>query len=145
MFPNHDLISATASPQIMCANVGCTGLQTAQIPSTPLTEARMCDWIASARIGETIQYHEGFLLTDRAESSSTLSAKARTTLHAVARRAWNACELGLVHLYSIRIAECQYRYLAVRSSSTLQPAEIRARLRNTERRAEPKSPNRNVQ
>lgn len=145
MFSTHAPICLTASPQMMCANVGCAGLHTAQTPSTPLTETSLCDWIASARIGETIQYHEGFLWMDRAESSSTLSAKARTTLHAVAKRAWIACELGLVHLYSIRIAECHYRYLAVRSGSTIQPAEIRARLRNAERRAEPKSPQSNIQ
>jgi hypothetical protein len=47
----------------------------------------------------------------------------------VARRAWIACELGLVHLFSQRIDEDRYRYLAVRSASSLKPPEIRNRLR----------------
>ena len=71
---------------------------TCAIPRRPLTEAQLCDWIADARVGEAIQYHEGFLLCDRSEGSSPLPTQERIRLHAVARRAWIACELGLVHL-----------------------------------------------
>lgn len=125
-----DLIATTPRLNVGCADVGCSVLRSVRIPPAPLTEARFCDWIAEARVGDTLQYHEGFLLLDRSESSSGLSTKARVNLHALARRAWIACELGLVHLYSVRIAECHYRYLAVRSCSSHQPSEIRARLRN---------------
>jgi len=35
----------------------------------------------------------------------------------------------LVHLFSLKVADCHYRYLAVRSANTLTPPEIRTRLR----------------
>lgn len=95
----------------------------------PLTEGRFCDWIATAKPGQALQYHEGLLLWDRAEATSTLAAKDRARLHAVARRAWIACELGLVHLFSQKVEEHHYRYLAVRSRNALKPADIRIRLR----------------
>lgn len=94
------------------------------VPRRPLTEAQLCDWIADARVGEAIQYHEGLLLQDRSEASSPLSAKERARLHAVARRAWIACELGLVHLFSVKVGEGHYRYLALRSAQTTPPVEI---------------------
>ena len=102
------------------------------LPLSALTEARLCDWIAGAAVGESIQYHEGLLLRDRSEISSPYSTRERARIHAVARRAWIACELGLVHLFSHRVGENQYRYLAMRSSSQLKPPEIRARLRGAD-------------
>ena len=98
-------------------------------PGVDVTEALLCDWVASALVGHSIQYHEGLLLRDRSETSSILSTKDRARIHAVARRAWIACELGLVHLFSQRVGDDHYRYLAMRSSSTLKPPEIRSRLR----------------
>jgi len=92
------------------------------VPRRPLTEAQLCDWIADARVGESIQYHEGLLLRDRSEVASALPPKERNSLHAVARRAWVACELGLVHLFSIKLGDDHYRYLALRSASPLLPA-----------------------
>ena len=88
----------------------------------------MCDWIASALVGPWIQYHEGLLLRDRSETSSDLAPQDRARIHAVARRAWIACELGLVHLFSQRVGENHYRYLAMRSGSTLKPSSIRNQL-----------------
>jgi hypothetical protein len=99
------------------------------VPAEKLTEAAACDWIANALVGQSIQYHEGFLMMDRSDSGSGLSAKERSRLHSVARRMWIACELGLVHLFSLKVADCHYRYLAVRSANTLTPPEIRTRLR----------------
>ncbi len=99
------------------------------IPSTPLSEANLCDWIASAQVGYCIQYHEGLLLRDRSESSSGLPTKERARIHSLARRAWIACELGLVHLFSQKVDVDHYRYLAMRSSTTLKPPEIRTQLR----------------
>jgi len=87
-------------------------------PRRPLTEAQFCDWMAEARLGEALLYHEGLLLRDRSESASALDAKERARLHAVARRAWIACELGLVHLFSIKVDEGHYRYIALRSAQT---------------------------
>jgi hypothetical protein len=102
------------------------------LPLSALTEARLCDWIAGAAVGESIQYHEGLLLRDRSEISSPYSTRERARIHAVARRAWIACELGLIHLFSQRVGENHYRYLAMRSSSQLKPPEIRARLRGAD-------------
>ncbi|NVO07445.1 MAG: hypothetical protein HXX19_16680 [Rhodoferax sp.] len=99
------------------------------VPTAAPTEANLCDWIASATAGNAIQYHEGLLLRDRSEVASEFPTKERARIHAVARRAWIACELGLVHLFSQRIDEDHYRYLAVRSASCLKPPEIRNRLR----------------
>ena len=107
-----DAVVALSLPVGVCA-----------VPRRPLTEAQLCDWIADARVGEAIQYHEGLLLQDRSETSSPLPAKERARLHAVARRAWIACELGLVHLFSIKVGENHYRYLALRSAQTTEPHE----------------------
>ena len=68
------------------------------LPATPLTEAALCDWIAQALPGERLQYHEGLLLVDRSEANSPYPPKERQRIDAVAKRAWRACELGLVHL-----------------------------------------------
>ena len=98
-------------------------------PTQPVMEETLCDWIASAMVGQAIVYHEGMLLRDRASDVSTLCSKDRNRLHATARRAWIACELGLVHLFSQKISEGRYRYLAMRSSTPLTPPEIRSRLK----------------
>jgi hypothetical protein len=98
-------------------------------PGVAVTEAILCDWVASAQVGHCIQYHEGLLLRDRSEISSELNTKERARLNSVARRAWIACELGLVHLFSQKVGDDHYRYLAMRSSSPLKPPEIRTQLR----------------
>ena len=98
-------------------------------PDRPVFEEMFCDWIASAMVGQAIVYHEGMLLRDRASDVSDLNPKDRNRLHAVARRAWIACELGLVHLFSQKISEGRYRYFAMRSSTHLTPPEIRSRLK----------------
>jgi hypothetical protein len=99
-------------------------------PDKPVIEEMLCDWIASAMVGQAIVYHEGMLLRDRTSDVSDLNLKDRNRLHAVARRAWIACELGLVHLFSQKISEGRYRYLAMRSSTHLTPPEIRSRLKS---------------
>lgn len=116
-------------PRGLVADVGRAGLRSLYKPAVPLTEGGFCDWIANAMVGQAIEYHEGFLLLDRSETVSELPTKERARLHAVARRAWIACELGLVHLVSLKVEEARYRYIAVRSTSTLKPPEIRTRLR----------------
>ncbi len=98
------------------------------LPEKPLNETAFCDWIARARVGQAIQYHEGCLMLDRAEATSELPAKDRARLHAVARRAWIACELGLIHLFSDRVGESQFRYFAVRSSTPLRTPDFVSRL-----------------
>ena len=96
----------------------------------PDIEEMLRDWSASAMVGQAIVYHEGMLLRDRASDVSDLNPKDRNRLHAVARRAWIACELGLVHLFSQKISEGRYLYLAMRSRASLTPPEIRSRLKS---------------
>lgn len=109
-------------------------------PSAPPSEANLCDWIASASAGHAIQYHEGLLLRDRSEVISEFPTRERARIHAVARRAWIACELGLVHLFSQKVGEDHYRYLAMRSSSPLKPPEIRTQLRTAQIAPTPRKP-----
>lgn len=128
MMPNHNPIASSRSHLGLGVDVGRTALQTVYVPPVALSETAFCDWIASAMVGQSIQYHEGLLLVDRSEAGSPLPTKERARLHAVARRAWIACELCLVHLFSLKVEEGHYRYIAVRSSSVLTPPEIRTRL-----------------
>jgi hypothetical protein len=68
--------------------------------------------------GERIQYHQGLLLVDRSEATSPYPPRERQRIHAVAKRAWHACELGLVHLVSQRVEPFVFRYLAERARMT---------------------------
>ena len=109
--------------------VSVGGVSQPPIGIEKLTEPALCDWIATAAAGDAIQYHEGFLIMDRSDSFSGLPYRERQRLNALAKRAWIACELGLVHLFSNRIAECHYKYIAVRANTNHTPPEIRSRLK----------------
>ncbi len=124
-----NIVETTRSHLGLGIDAGKAALQAVYVPSEKLTEAGLCDWMANALVGQSIQYHEGFLLLDRSDSGRGLESKERNRLHALARRAWIACELGLVHLFSLKVGDAHYRYIAVRSASTLTPPEIRSRLR----------------
>jgi hypothetical protein len=125
----NDLIETSRSHLGLGVDIGRAALQPVYVPIEKLSEANLCDWVASALVGHCIQYHEGLLLRDRSESSSDLTTKDRARIHSVARRAWIACELGLVHLFSQKVGDDHYRYMAMRSSSPLKPPEIRTQLR----------------
>ncbi|MFM7013051.1 MAG: hypothetical protein ACKO0Z_27595 [Betaproteobacteria bacterium] len=125
----NDLIETSRSHLGLGVDIGRAALQPVYVPIEKLSEANLCDWVASALVGHCIQYHEGLLLRDRSETSSDLTTKDRARIHSVARRAWIACELGLVHLFSQKVGDDHYRYMAMRSSSPLKPTEIRTQLR----------------
>ena len=129
MIYKNDLIETSRSHLGLGVDIGRAALQPVYIPIEKLSETNLCDWVASALVGHCIQYHEGLLLRDRSEISSDLTTKDRARIHSVARRAWIACELGLVHLFSQKVGEDHYRYLAMRSSTPLKPPEIRNQLR----------------
>ena len=104
--------------------------ETPQYPSaTRLTDSTLCDWIATALPGERVQYHQGLLLLDRSATTSPYPAKERLRIQAVAKRAWHACELGLVHLVSQRVEPFVFRYLAVRARMTPKASDVRLQLR----------------
>jgi len=125
----NDLIETSRSHLGLGVDIGRAALQPVYVPIEKLSEANLCDWVASALVGHCIQYHEGLLLRDRSETSSDLTTKDRARIHSVARRAWIACELGLVHLFSQKVGDDHYRYMAMRSSSPLKHPEIRTQLR----------------
>jgi len=129
MIHKTDLIETTRSHLGLGVDIGRAAQQPVYVPIEKLTEANLCDWLASALVGHCIQYHEGLLLRDRSETSSDLTTKDRARIHSLARRAWIACELGLIHLFSQKVDDDHYRYLAMRSSSPLKPPEIRTQLR----------------
>jgi hypothetical protein len=129
MIYKNDLIETSRSHLGLGVDIGRAALQPVYIPIEKLSETNLCDWVASALVGHCIQYHEGLLLRDRSETNSDLTTKDRARIHSVARRAWIACELGLVHLFSKKVGDDHYRYLAMRSSSPLKPPEIRTQLR----------------
>jgi len=122
--PNH----ADSNESDVSHEVARAGMRGVYVPAEPITEASLCDWIASALVGQSIQFHVGLLMVDRAMGGG-LTLRDRNRLHAVARRAWIACELGLVHLFSQKISEGRYLYLAMRSRASLTPPEIRSRLK----------------
>jgi hypothetical protein len=106
----------------------CDALSVAQIVRPQLLptnhqrctdEESFCDWIASASAGETTEYHCGYLICDRSGSNGVYGAKEQQLISAMARRAWIGAEFGLLHLYSERLGEFMYRYMAVRSNTTL--------------------------
>ena len=99
------------------------------IVNKPITEEALCDWIATAVTGERLQYHQGLLLLDRSLANSSLPSKERQRINAVARRAWRACELGLVHLVSQRLEPFVFRYIAIRSRMIPSKSQIREQLR----------------
>ena len=99
------------------------------VPAKPLTEAGLCDWIASSAAGERIQYHQGLLLRDRSDVGSPYTARERQRIQAVAKRAWVACELGLIHLVSQRVEPFVFNYIAVRSLMTAKAAQVRKQQR----------------
>ena len=68
-------------------------------------------------------------------------SQQRNRLHATARRAWIACELGLIHLFSQKVSDGHYRYIAVRACCGLTPRDIRSRLRNADANPTPQRPN----
>ena len=129
MIYKNDLIETSRSHLGLGVDIGRAALQPVYVPIEKLSEANLCDWVASALVGHCIQYHEGLLLRDRSETNSDLTTKDRARIHSVARRAWIACELGLVHLFSQKVGDDHYRYMAMRSSSPLKPPEIRTQLR----------------
>lgn len=78
-------------------------------------EATFCDWIAHAAPGASTLYFRGHLAYDRMPSANTFREPERKRLIAVARRAMQAAEDGLVHLVQRRHGPCDYSYLAVKA------------------------------
>jgi hypothetical protein len=87
-------------------------------PSAPVTELIFCDWFVDAAAGDAIEYHVGFLSLDRSTLLTGADRLEQKRVNALAYRVWKCCEAGLVHLYSQRINEGVYSYLAIRTPLT---------------------------
>jgi len=115
-----------ALPQVvrdLRAYAACGGQRSLWVPAKPLTKAAFGHWLDDAQPGDALQYHEGHLMRDRDPNLSSLKIADQRRVDAVASRVWTAAELGLLHLFSQRIGESHYRYLAIRSSSQLIPLD----------------------
>ena len=82
------------------------------IPSLPLTEAALAQWLAGAPAGARIEYHRGLLAVDMSSNAgSPLPVHERRELQRVAARAWRLAEAGLVHLVQRRHGDFEHAYL----------------------------------
>ena len=89
-------------------------------------EATLCDWIAHAVPGATTIYYRGHLAFDRLPSTEVFAERERTRLVAVAKRALQAAEDGLIHLVQRRHGPQDYSYIAIKARSRLSGRVIPA-------------------
>jgi hypothetical protein len=82
-----------------------------------IAEEALCDWIASARPGERVEYYRGLLARDRMPSAQALTDRDRLGLVALAKRAMQVAEDGGVVLVQRRHGDGDYSYIAVRARS----------------------------
>ena len=78
-------------------------------------EAAYCEWIAQATPGASTVYFRGHLAYDRMPSADTFNEPDRRRLVAVARRAMQAAEDGMVHLVQRRHGPADYSYIVVKA------------------------------
>ena len=88
-----------------------------QRPSPVLltNEAAFCNWIAQSTLGDSTVYFRGHLAYDRMPSAGTFREPERKRLVALAKRALQAAEDGLVHLVQRRHGPEDYSYIAVKA------------------------------
>lgn len=103
-----------------------TGMQRVQsVPTLIMNEVSFAAWIAQADAGDILKYHRGFLVIDTDKARTPLDEADRVRLLALARRAMQAAEIGLVHLVQRRHGDGDYSYLAIaRSRPKKLPASI---------------------
>ena len=89
-------------------------------------EDALCDWIANAVPGAVMIYYRGHLAYDRMPSTAVFSNPDRKRLIAVAKRALQAAEDGLIHLVQRRHGSQDYSYIAIKARSRLSGRVIPA-------------------
>jgi hypothetical protein len=77
-------------------------------------EAAFCRWVAQSAPGASTVYFRGHLAYERMPSVSSFAEPERKRLVALARRAMQAAEEGLVHLVQRRHGPEDYSYIAVK-------------------------------
>jgi len=79
-----------------------------------MNELQLCMWLGDAAPGDSIEYHQGFLVKDiEAGSKQRLKEPERVMLERLASRARWAAERGFAHLVQRRIAPDQFSYLVI--------------------------------
>ena len=86
----------------------------------PLSMATFRAWLARAKPGERLQYHQGFLVCDRTAGSE----QDRRRLRAVADAMREAAAAGKVHLIQRRDGPCNFAYFAIKASAASQPRGV---------------------
>lgn len=125
LYLNHPDTSATASvcgrednPSMEALpNMIDVHIDRGQIPHDAATLER---WVTTAEAGALIGYYRGWLAHDTAPDSID-PAPAIRKLRAVARLLWSEHEAGRVLLVQRRLGDCDYLYVAVRSSQGHRP------------------------
>ena len=84
--------------------------------STMITTEQFRDWLASARRGDELEFHRGYLARDRASGwRNPLNGKERKELGTLADLVWDAAMARLVHPYQRRHGDMDYTYIARRA------------------------------
>lgn len=96
---------------------------------TACDDAGFCIWLETAKAGQTIEYHRGFLAEDANPHFSQLPEAQRIDLTRLAGRAYRAAEQRLVHLVQRRLVSGSFSYLAIRRpgirvQATLTPVSL---------------------
>lgn len=81
---------------------------------TACDDAGFCIWLETAKTGQTLEYHRGFLAEDANPQLSQLPEAHRIDLTRLAGRAYRAAEQRLVHLVQRRLMSGSFSYLAIR-------------------------------
>lgn len=93
-----------------------------------MSEKDLCDRIAIAQAGTSIQYHIGLLARDRDRLASALSPEDRVALDATADRAWKLAAAGLACLVQRRVANGRCAYLLIVCKRPVNARDPRSRL-----------------
>lgn len=100
--PSRPIVVGTAS-----------SLERSTSAALPVTETALMRWLATAKPGDEIAYHRGFLAVDRSTVASDLSSEHRRELQRVSARALVAVERGQVHAVQRRLGDNDYAYLLI--------------------------------
>lgn len=101
-------------------------LRSLPIPSRALPinrRSELTSWLARARPGDRVVYHQGFLVVDYGPTSS-LQDRERHRLDAVATAVRDAAVAGAVHLVQERLGTNTFGYLAVRAVRRPRPDDL---------------------
>lgn len=74
-----------------------------ELVTVEFSKSEFMSWLRSAKCGQSLIYHVGYLYTDRVKNKK---------LNALAHALYAEAVAGTVHLKQLRLAPLQYTYLA---------------------------------